>query len=109
MGCNCGQRQDSALAGTTLRQSFATSNSAGLYDLARSPGCKEPYHGSFPTAVIYVVALGTEDEQLFTRGQRNDATRRARTGRASDGSRLTLDSIAASNLCHDAVVELLGS
>jgi hypothetical protein len=117
MGCGCGKRQDSALAGTTLRQSATVPNSKGLYDLASHPDCDVPYHGAFPAAQIYVVGFGTEAERLYVRGQRNEATRAARTGKdpatgeplTATGGRLTLDPVLASNLCHDAVVELLGS
>lgn len=116
-GCGCGKRQDSALAGTTLRQSATIPNSKGLYDLATHPGCEEPYHGAFPTAQIYVVGFGTEAERLYVRGQRNLATRAARTGKdpvtneslTPEGGRLTLDSVLASNLCHEAALALLGS
>jgi hypothetical protein len=99
------------LAGTTLRQSYATQDSAGLYSLAAAPDCTEPYHGEYAKSnlTLYVVALGTKDEQLFRRSQRNEATRLARTGRSANGGRLTLDQVHPSNLCHEVVVGFLGS
>lgn len=111
MSCGCNKRQDSALAGTTLRQSYATQGTSGLYELATAPGCETPYHGTFAKSnvTVYVVGLGTADEQFFTRAQRNDATRLARTGRSSTGQRLTLDQVHPSNLCHDTMLEFLGS
>lgn len=108
MSCGCSKRQDSALAGTTLRQSLTFPNSKGLYELATYPGCDEPYHGTFPTAYIYVVGFGTEGEKLYTRGDRNAATRAARTGHDT-GRRTTIDTVQATELCHHAVVALLGS
>ena len=70
--------------------------------LATAPDCTETYHGAFPSATVYIVGRGTGDETLYIKGQGDDARRH---GRRQD---LTVDHVRATDLCHEAVVELIG-
>lgn len=103
MGCNCGRKQDKALAGTTLRASTSIASSSGIYDTTSAPGCTEPYTGAFRSAYIYAVDINGPREQFFVRSERDKAVRLART------ERLRLDQVAATNLCNDLMIALLGA
>lgn len=91
MGCNCGGKRRNEGTAATLRRSF------------QIPECSEPYTGPSPDQVIYMVALGTEHEQGFTRTRRAEAISIARQ------NSWTIDPLPASSLCRDTVERVLTS
>lgn len=104
MGCGCSQARDNTLAGKTLAAAEALSlNEYGMYDLYVAPGCSEPYHGAFAVATVYIAGRGTAVEKSFTRSQWNDANDYARRNDVG------IVHVAASNLCHETMVDLLGA
>lgn len=101
MPCNCKGRRGQDLP-ATIRSAGPRIGDAQLYNLATAPDCTERYHGAFPSTDLFVVALGTENETLFMRGRKVDAGTLARQ------NDWTLDRIPVANLCHEAVVAVLG-
>ncbi len=104
MACGgCGKGVDRDRVGTLRASAYQPDTDIGLYALASQPDCSDAYHGVYTTGTVYVLARGTEREQLFVRGQRVEASRIARR------DNVTLDSVRADQLCHDAVLELFGA
>lgn len=49
-----------------------------VYELQSHPGNFQPYTGRRRADSVYIVGLGTEHEQLFTRARSRDAIKTAR-------------------------------
>lgn len=71
----------------------------GVYEMASSPGCFQPYEGDYRTQSVFVVGLGTEQETIFLRANRTEAIE------YSKENRLELHHLPAHNLCHQAMEE----
>lgn len=99
----CGQTRSPDFVGTFL-PSYPENDitEAGLVRLASAEECTEKYHGRWPSATVFILARGTENERLFRRGQKVEAGRLART------KQWTLDNVPADKLCHDQVEALFG-
>lgn len=85
----------------TIRQTYAT---AGRFQLANYPNCTELYHGPNEGESVFMVARGTLSERLFTRKQLAEASAYSNTLKGS-----IVEAAATAELCHDAVVDLLGA
>lgn len=81
----------------------ATPNAQGLIPMATYPDCTERYDGAFTGASVFVAGLGTEQEQIFVRGQRVEAMRYA------NSNKITLDQVHSTSLCGEAVKKVLGA
>ena len=97
----CGKGRDQARYEGAIRASRYDVDANNMISLSTAPDCTEPYHGAFQGAKIYVLGRGTDQEQIYRKGDWQEATLQART------RNLTLDSVLAVNLCHDVVTELL--
>ena len=76
---------------------------SGMYPLAASNGCSEPYHGQYKRANVYVVGQLTDRERIFRRSAGKEATAHARE------HNLSIRGYPAFNLCHDTMVGFFGS
>lgn len=104
MSCGCSQARDNTLAGKTLKAAEALAlNEHGMYDLSSAPGCSTPYDGAFKVATVYVAGRGTPVEKSFIRSQWNEANDYARRNEVG------LVHVAASHLCSETMLELLGA
>jgi hypothetical protein len=104
MACGCGKSRDNSLAGKMLKaESDLQLNEAGMYDLYVAPGCTEKYHGGFLVATVYIAGRNTPAEKTFRRSQWNEAQDYARRNNVG------LVHLAATSLCHETMVELLGA
>jgi hypothetical protein len=86
-----------------LTRAFPSEGDDGLVVLRADPDCTEPYSGRFRQATVFIVGYDTDDEQIFTRGQRTEALQLART------RNLTFDQVVARSCCHHLMESLLGS
>lgn len=77
----------------------------GVVQLSSHPDCFQPYTGRQRSSSVFVVGLPSpspDDERIFLRKDSKEAIVYARqTG-------LRLHHLAASELCHDAMVEFFG-
>jgi hypothetical protein len=87
---------------TLLRSAHPPMLVNGLYAVATTD-CDEPYVGEHAGRSVYVVGMGTDREQFFTRAQRSAAVALARS------ERLTIDHLPASQLCPQVVETLFAS
>jgi hypothetical protein len=99
--CGCGGRAPGDPTGGT-NSSNPPEHSGDPIPLATFAECSETYHGAFRSATIYIVGRGTDSETLYIKGHGDDARRH---GRRED---LTVDHVRATDLCHEAVVSLIG-
>jgi hypothetical protein len=76
---------------------------SGMYPLAASNGCSEPYHGKYKRANVYVIGQLSEGEKIFRRSAGKEATAYARE------KDLSIRGYLAANLCHDTMVEFFGA
>lgn len=77
----------------------------GVVQLASYPDCTQPYSGRQRSSSVFVVGLPSpspDDERIFLRSDSKAAIAYARE------TRLRLHHLAASQLCHDAMVEFFG-
>ena len=103
MACGCRNKGELTASSTGLTMVYPTYDDNGMVALVAWPDCTTPYTGAFQRSSIYIVAYGTDTERLYRRADRTAAIADAR---ATDS---TISQVPASSLCHDAVVELLGS
>jgi hypothetical protein len=75
----------------------------GFITLGSHPDCTEKYHGNLIGATVYIVGRTSDDATLYTRGGRAEAMKDSLTTNRS------IDQVSVVDLCHDAVVGLLGS
>lgn len=103
MGCACRDKKALTPDSRALTRSFPGVEQNGMTLLASAPDCSEPYDGVFRQATVFVVGYGTEREKLFKRGDRTAALSLAKA------EKLTFDQLPARSLCHETMLELLGS
>lgn len=103
MGCACKDRKSLTPDSRALTRSFPGVNDDGMTTLQSEPECTEPYDGVFRQATVFIVGYKTEDERLFKRGDRTQALAYAKK------NKLTFDQVPARSLCHETMLELLGS
>jgi hypothetical protein len=102
---SCGGKRAAGVTGTsTVQSSQLKSDEYGLIPLASQPDCTRHYYGQFTGAQVFVVARGTPHEKLFLKGRFKDAIAYMRSH-----SGATVDRVRVVDLCHDAVVALLGA
>jgi len=103
MGCACKDKKALTPDSRALTRAYPGVDKTGVTLLATAPGCTDPYDGVFRQATVFIVGWNTENEQLFKRGDRTQALKLART------EKLTFDQVPARSLCHETMMELLGS
>ena len=86
-----------------MRSAQPTPDEIGQYHLASETPGDSLYTGVFENESVYVVGLGTEREQLFTRKQREEAFSAARN------ERLTIDHVRACGLARGLMIDLFGA
>ena len=91
-GCGCGGKRPQGTA-ASLRRSFS---------IPEPTNCSGTYSGPNEDRVVYMVAIGTENEQGFAKDQR--ATAMSLAAR----NQWTIDPLPARSLCHEVVVAALG-
>ena len=103
-GCSkCGGKRASGQVTTsTIQSTKFVKDDNGLLPLANYPDCTERYHGQFTGAQLFVVGRGKPSERLYLKSR----FREAATYMREKGT--TIDRVRAVDLCHDAVVQLLG-
>ena len=101
-GCGCGGKRIEGSRATLRRSHRISQDVSGAYSSGSSVNCSGPYSGANPDQVIYMVAIGTENEQGFTRANRAQAIHVAAT------NEWTIDPLPARSLCHEVVVGVLG-
>ncbi len=86
---------------SVLRGSNPPTLDNGLYPLATAE-CIDPYTGDHVGRSIYVVGMGTPDEQFFARSDRAEAVALARS------TDQTFDHLPAGQVCASVVETLFG-
>lgn len=103
-GCGGKKKASAGPAGyNPTAQPRLRTNDRGMYLLAGDEYLCEPYHGAYPGSTVFVVGLGTDDERLFTVGNRVPAYNYAVSVKQP------LLHVSVSQLCHDSVVALLNA
>ncbi len=102
MACGgCGGNKTTATGDSVTLQASSPVLADGFYRTAADPeDCSGAYDGPYAKPV-YVVALGTDVEQFFTRDQRSEAIRLATT------SGQTIDQLHPRELCRETVDAVL--
>lgn len=104
MACSgCGGRTNVGLQGAIIQGSYPQPDETGLIKMTSYTDCVDRYHGAFTGASVFIVGVGTGDEQIFPKGQYVEAMRYA------NDRKTTLDHVHSTSLCHDAVVTVLGA
>jgi hypothetical protein len=104
MACGCKDKAYLTPNSTALRMTYPQPDEdGGIITLQGYEDCTDPYTGAWKQATVFVVGYGTDNETLFRRADRTAAIKMARD------ENLTLDQLPASSLCHQAMVDLLGS
>lgn len=101
MPCGCKDRASLTPDSTALVRTYPRpEEDTNTITLQSSDGCTEPYSGPFRKTTVFLVGIGTTNERLFTRSERNDAIAAARK------DKLTFDQVIAGQLCADVVESL---
>jgi hypothetical protein len=91
------------LAGGLFRSSEPIHDENNLIPLSAYSDCTERYHGMYTGASLFVLGRLADSPTFYLKKQREAAVTDALT------TKRTLDTVAASSLCHDAMVEFLGA
>lgn len=75
----------------------------GMWQTSGATSCQDTYHGTYTTAVLWVVGAGTDKEQMFPWSSKSDAKTLALD------EDLSIDQLPAAQLCHESVVAALGA
>jgi hypothetical protein len=102
MGCNCGGKKPRGTQASLKRSFQIPTDVSGALASGTVTECSGPYTGPHEDRVVYMVAIGTENEQAFGRD------RRATAMNLATRNEWTIDPLRAGDLCHEVVVAALG-
>lgn len=104
MACGCGNIGLLSPNTEGVRTGYtAAYDGNGMYQLSAAPGCDQPYSGDYRRESVYVVGIGTEGEQIFTRRRSREAID------YSKANGLKLNHLPCNALCDSVMREFFGS